>query len=159
MNKDALRSRVIVLLEADHSLLLQAAKSAHDAATHEENIPDDKYETLALEASYVAQGQANRAQEIKQAVQAFRGLALQTFSDNVPIRLTALVVLVDEEGCNRAVFLGPAAGGLRLEFEGEEVMVITPQSPLGQALIGRQCGDFVELESGTLREYEIISVR
>jgi len=159
MNKDALVTKIITSLEADYSLLLQAAKAAHDAATHEENIPDDKYETLALEASYVAQGQASRAQEIKRAVQAFRGLLLQVFSDETPIRMSALVELEDsDEGHLRTVFLGPAAGGLRLHFDGREIMVISLASPLGQELIGKECGDLVELKSGTMREYEIISV-
>lgn len=158
MNKENLRNQIIVQLEADHALLLQAAKSSHAAATHEENIPDNKYETLGLEASYIAQGQANRAQEILQAVQAFRELNLQEFPDESPIRLTALVQLEDEKGDKRRVFIGPAAGGLRLEFDGGEVMVITSASPLGQALIGKRCGDLAELESGAIREYEIISV-
>ena len=56
------------------------------------------------------------------------------------------------------VFLGPVAGGLKLEFDGDEVLVITPASPLGRELIGKQCGDFVEIESGAVREYEIVSV-
>jgi len=158
MKKENLRNQVISQLESDHALLLQAAKSAHAAATHEENIPDNKYETLGLEASYIAQGQANRAQEILKAIQAFRNLNLPVFSDESLIRLTALVQLEDKKGHRRTVFIGPAAGGLRLESDGGEVMVITPASPLGQGLIGRQCGDVIELESGAIREYEIISV-
>lgn len=158
MNKETLLTQIITLLEVDHALLLQAAKKAHAAATHKENIPDNKYETLALEASYVAQGQANRAQEIQQSIKTFGELCLQSFSDESPIRLTALVTLEGENGASRLVFLGPAAGGLRLELDGDEVMVITPASPLGRELIGKQCGDLVELKSGAVREYEILSV-
>jgi transcription elongation GreA/GreB family factor len=158
MNKEDLRARIVARLAADHALLLQAAKSAHAAATHEENIPDNKYETLGLEASYLAQGQANRAQQIRQALQAFRGLSLQTFSEQTPIRLTALVELEDEDGRSRLVFLGPAAGGMRLECDGVEVMVITPASPLGRELLGKLCGDSVELDSGAVRAYEIVAV-
>lgn len=159
MNKDALLSEIIRHLEADHVLLLQAAKKAHEAATHEENIPDNKYATLGLEASYIAQGQANRAQDIQQALKTFRELKLLMFTESSPIRLTALVELEDEEGESRRVFLGPAAGGLRLAIDGEEVMVITPASPLGRELLGKQCGDVVTIESDANREYEIVSVR
>lgn len=158
MNKAELLTRIISRLEADHALLLQAAKAAHAAATHAENIPDNKYETLALESSYLAQGQANRAQEIQQALLAYRQLTLPLFTGETPIRLTALVELEDENGGSRQVFLGPAAGGLRLQYEGGEVMVITQASPLGRELVGKCCGDLVELESGTIREYEIVSV-
>lgn len=158
MNKNALLKQIVERLEADHALLLQAAKTAHSAATHEENIPDNKYETLALEASYIAQGHANRAQEILQALKTYRNLTLQPFNDESPIRLTALVGLEDENGRSRRVFLGPGAGGMSIDLDGAEVMVITPASPLGRELIGRQCGDSFELGGGAVREYEIVSV-
>ena len=80
INKEELRSHIIDKLKADHALLLQAAKTAHHAATHDENVPDNKYATLGLEASYLAQGQANRAQDVMQAMSIFSQLALQTFS-------------------------------------------------------------------------------
>jgi hypothetical protein len=158
MDKQALCVQIIARLEADHALLLQAAKTAHAAATHEENIPDNKYATLGLEASYLAQGQANRAQEILVALKAFRQVTLQKFSDESPIRLTALVGLEDEAGASRLVFLGPAAGGLCLTFEEQEVMVITPASPLGRGLLGRRSGDLVTIKTDSVREYEIITV-
>lgn len=158
MDKDALLTRIISRLEDDYAAQLQAAKTAHATATHEENIPDNKYATLGLEASYLAQGYANRAQEIRHALQAFRQLTLQRFSENSPIRQTALVQLEDEEGQRRWLFLGPAAGGLRLSFGKREVMVITPASPLGKALLGKQCGDLVEIAGDVGREYEIVSI-
>jgi len=160
--KTELLARIIQTLEADLAILFQAAKTAHAAATHAENIPDNKYATLGLEASYLAQAQANRAQEIRAALEAYRRLSLQEFGQAAKIRLTALVTLEDEEGGSRRLFLGPEAGGLRLQAEGEEVLVITPGSPLGQALLGRSVGDLVTCGSagtrGAEREYEIVAV-
>lgn len=158
MDKDALLLRIVSHLEVDYAAQLQAAKTAHATATHDENIPDNKYATLGLEASYLAQGYANRAQEIRHALHAFRQLTLQRFSEKSPIRQTALVQLEDDEGQRRWLFLGPAAGGLRLSFDNQEIMVITPASPLGRALLGRQCGDLIEVASDVIREYEIVSV-
>lgn len=159
MDKPALLKQIIERLDADVRLVLQAARTAHAAATHEENIPDNKYATLALEASYLAQGQANRAQELKLALEAYRQLQLQNFSNETPIRLTALVTLEDEDGGERRLFLGPAAGGMKLKVDGGEVMVITPESPLGRQLLGLRRGDTCELEAaGRRREYEIVAV-
>ena len=158
MNKAELLIQIIARLEADYQLLLQAAKSSHAAATHEDNVPDSKYETLALEASYIAQGQANRAQEVKQALDDYRRLELLDFQSNSPIRLTALVQLEDEAGTQRTIFLGPAAGGMRLQCATAEVMIITPDSPIGEQLLGRQTGDAFELEGASRREYEITDV-
>lgn len=159
MDKPALLKQIIERLDADVRLVLQAARTAHAAATHEENIPDNKYATLALEASYLAQGQANRAQDLKLALEAYRQLQLQNFSHEAPIRLTALVTLEDEDGGERRLFLGPAAGGMKLKVDGVEVMVITPESPLGRQLLGLRRGDTCELEAaGRRREYEIVAV-
>jgi transcription elongation GreA/GreB family factor len=152
VNKEDLKNTIINRLKADHALLFQAAKTAHEAATHEDNIPDNKYETLALEASYIAQGQANRAQEIARSVQVFEQLVLQEFNDDSEVRLSALVQLLDEAEKEKWVFLAPMSGGLAIDFEGREVLLITPASPLGRGLIGSCCGDLVEVGS---KGYEI----
>lgn len=134
---------------------MKAAKAAHEAAIHEENIPDNKYDTLSLEASYVAQGQANRAQEIKLALQAYRGLSLQAFDASAEIRLTAMVALEGDDGALKTVFIGPQEGGLKLLLDGEEVLVITAGSPMGRELIGKSLGDTVEIGNTS---YEIVDL-
>ena len=140
-------------------MLLQAASAAHAAATHEENVPDSKYETLSVEASYIAQGQANRAQEISLAIDRFRSLELKNFTADSSIRLGALVLLEDGDSQQRLILLAPAAGGLKLKHAGTEIMLISPESPLGRELLGKKCGDDFELTmAGALREYEILAL-
>jgi transcription elongation GreA/GreB family factor len=159
MNKGRILQHIIASLAADLDVLFTAAKTAHAAATHEECVADNKYDTLGLEASYVAQGQANRAQEIKQALEAYRKLELRSFAGDAAIRLTALVTLETEDGSSRTVFLGPGAGGLKVEEAGEEIIVITPGSPLGRALLGKGAGERVELPAGSAEKaYEIVEV-
>lgn len=155
MNKEQIVSLITASLAKDFAVLFAAAKTAHEAATHEENIPDNKYETLSLEASYVAQGQANRAQEIKVALAAYRNLPLQRFREDAAIRLTALVVLETGDGARKAVFIGPEAGGLKVESGGMEVIVITPNSPLGRGLLGKVAGDRVAVGP---TDYEVAEV-
>jgi transcription elongation GreA/GreB family factor len=159
MNKERILKHIIASLAADLDVLFKAAKTAHAAATHEECVADNKYDTLGLEASYVAQGQANRAQEIKQALETYRKLELRSFAGDAAVRLTALVILEAEDGSTRTVFLGPEAGGLKIEEDGEEIIVITPGSPLGRALLGKCAGDRVEMPAGSAeKEYEIAEV-
>jgi len=146
MTKADLVQTIIATLETDLQVLFAAAKAAHAAATHEECQPDNKYDTTALEASYVAQGQANRAQEIRGALEAYRNLHLLTFDDETPIRLSALVTLEDHDGGLRRLFLGPHAGGMKIPAAEGEVVVITPGSPLGRSLLGRQLDDEVQAD-------------
>jgi len=150
LNKAELVNNIIAALETNLHTLTTAARTAHAAATHEECIPDNKYDTTALEASYIAQGQANRAQEVRSALAAYRKLELRSFSSGAQVRLTALVSLEADDGTERTVFLGPAAGGLKISVSGKECVVITPDSPLGRVLLGKRCDD--EVQTGIHQE-------
>jgi len=161
MNKTQILQLIIEQLNHDISVQFNAAKTAHEASTHEENIPDNKYETLALEASYLAQGQANRAQEIKRALTAYKQLKLQNFDKNSAIGLTALVTLASDKASTRTVFIGPREGGMKISpnLSETEIIVITPASPLGRDLIGKSVGDPVSIGIGKGRkEFEITAV-
>ncbi len=158
MNKVDLLQQIIAQLSQDLDVLFTAAKTAHAAATHEENAPDNKYDTLALEASYVAQGQANRASEIRQAIEVYRQLSLKTPNDEA-IRLASLVTLEAADGTAKAVFIGPLEGGLKVASAGSEVVVITPGSPLGSGLLGKTVGDAVFIGGGSAQvSYVIVEV-
>lgn len=159
MHKPELLRKIIASLNADLAILTEAAKTAHAAATHSECLPDNKYDTTGLEASYVAQGQANRAQDIRRSLENYRNLVLRPFDDGTPIRLTALVTIEADEGSCRQIFLGPDAGGLKLHVDGAECIVITPESPLGRALLGKLCGDEVRIGKGASRKtFTIVAV-
>jgi len=151
MTKEQILQEIIATLDADLALFSTAAKTAHAAATHEECLPDNKYDTTALEASYIAQGQANRAQEIRVALECYRTLTMHDFNNDSPIRLTALVTLENDEGMVKRLFLGPLAGGMKIAGgdEKEEVVVITPGSPLGRSLLGLRSGDEVRAGGDT----------
>lgn len=159
MHKEEIFAKITATLNADLDLLTQAARTAHAAATHAECLPDNKYDTTALEASYIAQGQANRAQDIRRAIESYRTLTLRAFASETPIRLTALIRLEGEDGSCRQLFLGPDAGGLKLTVHGEECIVITPESTLGRALLGKCTGDEVQTGSGSARKtFTIVAV-
>ena len=158
MTKEELLQAVIAALSADLTVLSTAARAAHEAATHEECIPDNEYDTTALEASYIAQGQANRAQEIRATLESYRTLTLNTFDDDTPIRLTALVNLEDSEGNMRRFFLGPQGGGMKITDGITEIVVITPVSPLGRSLLGRRTGDEVQAgDAATAASFTIVA--
>lgn len=159
MNKQRLLQYIIDQLAHDQSVQFNAALTAHEASTHEENIPDNKYETLALEASYLAQGQANRAQEIKRALESYKQLSLLQFNVDSAISLTALITLAGDDGTTRQVFIGPLEGGMKVADHEGDIVVITPASPLGRDLIGKCVGDMVRIGTGRgCKEFEIIAV-
>ncbi len=159
LDKTDIVRAIVEQLNANLAMLMNAAKSAHEVATHEENIADNKYDTLSLEASYLAQGQANRAQELRLAIDAYHHLTIRQFDGDAAIAVTALVILEAEDGSLMTVFLGPHAGGLKVDTSGRQVVVITPSSPLGKGLLGKGLGETVELRVDEVKkELEIIEV-
>ncbi|WP_137818550.1 GreA/GreB family elongation factor [Pseudomonas sp. 2FG] len=159
MNKPRIHQLIIDKLVADLQVAQGALQTAYEAATHEENIAENKYDTLGLEAGYLAHGQARRVAEIEQALMAYRQLLLRAFEPSRGIQLTALVLLELESGAQRMLFLGPDAAGLKVMDAGREVMVITPRSPMGQGLLGKAQGARVEIRVAKQRqEFEVLEV-
>ncbi|HEX7453233.1 MAG TPA: GreA/GreB family elongation factor [Polyangiaceae bacterium] len=133
-------------VSADLQTMSAAQRAVVDGATHEENKPENDKDTRALEQSYLARGQAQRVVELQSAVNQLKAMELRDFSRGVPIALGALVAVEDDRETVH-YFLAPAGGGLRLPLAGREVRVVTPQSPIGQALIGKRQGDDLDLRT------------
>jgi transcription elongation GreA/GreB family factor len=138
------------------------AKDAADGATHEENRAEGDKDMRATEASYVARGQAGRASEMEEAFVRVSALELLDFKPGARIAVSALIELL-HEGKRLHYFLVPAAGGERLTVADIAVQTLTPQSPLGRALLGATEGDEAELPArqpgDAARVYEIVKVR
>ncbi|WP_339408891.1 GreA/GreB family elongation factor [Pseudomonas sp. EA_35y_Pfl2_R5] len=145
MNKSQLLQQVIARLEDDLLQAQQAALTAYETATHEENIAENKYDTLGLEASYLATGQARRAAAIRQTLANWKQLVLRAFDPQLGIQLGALIELSDDEDRHQCLFLGPDGAAMKLQQDGQTVQVIGPHAPLGQILLGKTVGDEVTL--------------
>jgi len=144
MKKRAVIQMVVDQIAMDLAALLAATKATHAEATHEQNKPENKYDTRALEASYLARGQSRQVAELEKAKQEFESLSLADALPKAPVDVGALLTL--KRGRTEAVYLlGPKAGGLEVIFEGTTVTVITPQSPIGQQLLGKAQGDSIFL--------------
>jgi len=158
MNKTQLLKQIIARLCENLSMLENAARASHAEATHESSKAENKYDTRGLEAAYLAGGQARQAKEILDSIQVYQSLAVKDFASDEPIEMTALVEL-DSAGMRNTYFIGPKSGGLEIEFQGKEITVITPQSPLGQNLIQKCTGQRWTTGSGrSAIKYQILSV-
>lgn len=158
IDKRALMDAVQSTLTAQMEATRRSAEETRRAATHEEAKPENDKDTRGLEQSYLARGQAMRAEELEEAIARLRFLELRAFGDEDPIGLGALVTLLVDDAETRC-FLVPAAGGTRVTVEGAEIQLVTPAAPLGRALLDRRAGDdFVLRIGGREREYEITAV-
>lgn len=158
MDKKALINLIIDKLEAERAALAEAAISTYEAATHEESEAEDQYDTRGLEASYLAGAQAKRVIDLDQFITYCKFFDAKPFGEDDPINAGALVEL-DHDGKITWAFLLPKGGGMSVEFGGHTIQIVTPKSPLGDAIVGRHAGDVALVDTGReTREYEIVSV-
>ncbi len=157
LDKAAVLAAIIAQLRSDLAALEQAVALARDTATHADCLGSSKYETMGVEASYLAQGQGVRLLEIERALESFR--RLQKDSDaqqGESVAPGSLLALDDEHGARQWFWLAHEAGGLQVSHHGCTVMVITPASPLGRSVIGKGCGDPCEpVIAGKARLYQV----
>ncbi|MBS7414681.1 GreA/GreB family elongation factor [Pseudomonas syringae] len=156
MNKRDVLQRIVDKLNIDLDIAERAAQTAYETATHEENIAENKYDTLGLEASYLAAGQARRVEEIRQSLTLYRKWSLKPFDESRGIQTGDLVVVEDVSGQTHYLFLGPDAAGLKVSAGDQLVTVITARAPLGQSLLGKFEDDAVQIViNGSRQSYEI----
>jgi transcription elongation GreA/GreB family factor len=155
VNKRPLLKAILAALEAELQTFTRAAQAARAEATDPQSRAENKYDTRGLEASYLAAGQARQVAELEAAIGAFSGLTPRAFRADEGIGMGALVEL-EEGGGRQFYFIGPCAGGTEAKCGKREVLVITPQSPLGAQLQGRKQGERLELTLGAKRRKVLI---
>jgi transcription elongation GreA/GreB family factor len=159
INKRTLIKKILAQLTAELEVFFRAAHAAHAEATHEQNKAENKYDTRGLEASYLAHGQSRQAVEAKAAITAFERLEVRKSGAGDPIDLGALVEL-EHKGERLLYFIGPKAGGTEVVHDGCEILVITPQSPLGAQLQGKKQGERLQLTLAGVRDsYRVVSLK
>jgi transcription elongation GreA/GreB family factor len=151
MNKRAIIQKITAKLVSELEIYFRAAQFSRAEATHESNKAENKYDTRGLEASYLARGQCKQAAELEAAIAEFAKLGARKFAEGDGIAVGALVEL--EHGGEKSIyFVGPRAGGTEVLHDRKEILVITPQSPLGEQLMGKKAGDQPQLTFGGTKQ-------
>lgn len=155
-DKSELRDELLRALRKDLAVLEKAQAAAREGATHEEAKPENDKDTRALEASYLARGQALRIRELQDGIGEVLHMQLRAFGSDAPAALGACVDVLDDDGGARTFFLAPHGGGVVVAG----ASVVTPKSPLGRALLGARAGDEREVVlGGKTRTLSVVRVR
>ncbi len=145
-------------LAAEWNSLAGSARAAHEAATHEESRAEDRHDTFAIEASYLAAGQSARVLELERTRAELEGYLSSTHSSE-KVELGCLIEYETEEGRHLAL-ISNLGGGSRAVAQGLPVQVLSATSPLGEELMGLRAGEEAEIErKGVIRSYRVLSIR
>ncbi len=147
---------VEILIEKLNSELKElegAARSARDLATSSESKSEGKYDTRAIEASYLAGAQSKRVEEIKMDIQMLEDLDVSAAASKLQLGSLALI---NCNGQERFYFLSSTSGGSMLMVDNYPILVISVFSPIGDAALGLGVGESFEVETPKeSRQYEI----
>lgn len=134
-----------------------AAKSTRDLVTADDLKSEGKYDTRAIEASYLAGAQNKRVEEIKLDIQMLEDLAA-TIESSSKLQLGS-VGLISCNGQKRLYFLSSTSGGSMLMIDEHPILVISVFSPIGDAALGLSAGESFEVETPKeTRQYDIVEV-
>jgi transcription elongation GreA/GreB family factor len=144
MDKFEVVKKFLMHFQQEHQLLLQSAQTAHEAATHEESRAEDRHDTFAIEASYLAAGQAERVKQLARTVLEFESFLLNGIQAN-RVQLGSLVHY-SMMNKNHFAWIANDGGGESIQIESTLVQVLSLRSPLGEVLEGASVGDEIEFE-------------
>jgi transcription elongation GreA/GreB family factor len=155
--KKNLIDKLLEVASNELAALEASAKSNREFATDQEFKAESKYDTRALEASYLASAEGRRVEELRLEIQILQDVDFEASKKLSEISIGALVEL-EHKGQKRKYFLIPTAGGTVLEIKGEPIMVVSIFSPIGNALMGLKEGDEFEVETPKEnRHYRVLS--
>jgi hypothetical protein len=131
-----------ILQEVIHSSL-----EASDYAIHEESRAESKWDTQALEASYLAAGHAAKAKEMRETIQSLQGF-LANFTEVSQAAINGSLVKCEFPSGVEYFFISKFGGGVEVTVDGSLVTVLNPGTPMGRSIIGKEAGESFNLPNG-----------
>ncbi len=159
MNKQNLLKQLLEHLQQEIDATMSAVNEAHALASHEQSKPENQYDTLALEAAYLAHGQSERIAELQRQVLLLNHFEFVDYDEDSRIAVGALVFIEDENNESQWLWLLPIAGGIVLKSGDLLVRTITPEAPLAKKLVGNYIDEEFVLNLGhTKKQFEILEL-
>ncbi len=158
-NKKQLHKLLLEKIREEREATLKAAMTAKEGATHEDAVAKSKYDTHGLELSYLAGSQFERARQAESKLTLLENTPFPEFQEDDIIDVGALVVIRSERNNEeQTVLISNLGAGYTLEDNQRLVLVISPESPLGEALISLGIGDDFQTKGQRSTRYEVIDL-
>ena len=157
INKRVLIKQLLDLTKIKEAEIGKASKDAQERANEAEGAMQSRYDTFKEEGQYLAGGLKLRHEELKASVSILEEiLNTSNFEDHVKIQLYSYVEVEFEDGSESSFFITPIMGGENLDGD---ILIITPNSPIGTCLIGKEEGDeFQYIAANIEKRGEVIRI-
>ena len=144
--KQTILQTIIQSLECELDRLETANNTASAGAMHSAPRAEKQRDTTGLEASYLAHGYSMKCATLSKQIDELKAFQADDFTGQ-EIDLGALIEVEVADDLDRYMLL-PCGGGQEVEVDGERITVITPESPLGAALVGNFEAGYFALPNG-----------
>ena len=154
-DKRILLDALIEQAEAKLEELKAGYGAARDAVLSTPHVMKSKREVFGQESAYLANALALNIQEREHEIRTLQGVRLP--KDPLRAALGCLVgVGSADEPIEEFYFILPVCGGMEVPImDGFTVRVVTPQTPMAKALLGKSVGDEVHLPTNPPREASV----
>lgn len=148
-NKTEVIALLIQQLENELAVIITSAENAHLAAVDEQSVAETQYDTLAIEAAYLAHGHSERLASLKAIIARYKKLTAMPAKPHNNVKVNSLITVVYEQLTQQKqqketlqyFYLGCGAAGNKIVWQGITIKVISNSSPLGKALLGKEVDD------------------
>lgn len=159
-DKAVLLTQVMAQVEAKLAELRAGYGAARDAVLSTPHVMKSKREVFGQESAYLANALALNIQEREHELALLRGLRLPENPERVA--LGCLVGVGESGGTIEGLYLVlPVCGGMEVPAKdgGLPVRIVTPQTPVAKALLGKSVGDEVSLPGAPVRVSTVLLLR
>ena len=143
LEKKIILKKIIEKLNDELAEMEKVTRPMKDLVKSDALKSEGKYDTRAIEASYLVGAQLKRMEEIKTDIQMLEEIDL-TPADK--IQMGSLAQLTTN-GIDRFYFFTSASGGTMIALEGNTVLTISVFSPLGHNALGLLVGESFDVET------------
>lgn len=155
MNKKAVIEAVIASLVKAATSSDRASKEARQASIEAPSKMESRYDSTKSEQDWLAHGLAIMSAQHKVAIREIQAID-PTPRDHVQIG-SLVTIEEDTGGMPETYILLPSGIGTTVEVDGKKVMVVTPESPMGKAVLGKDVEAWCEVVSPKGVRYIVIT--
>lgn len=139
INKRDLIEKLLYLAKTKEVEIKRASKEAQERANEAEGAMQSRYATFKEEGQNLAAGLKIRHEELKASVSIIEEiLEDDKFPEHVKIQHYSYVEVEFDDGKEDKFLITPLMGGEKLD---ENITIVTPSSPIGNSLMGKEEGD------------------
>lgn len=157
INKRGLIEKLLYLTKTKEVEIKKSSKEAQERANEAEGAMQSRYSTFKEEGQNLAAGLKMRHEELKGSASIIKEiLEDDKFPEHVKVQHYSYVEVEFDDGKEGKYLIAPLMGGEKLD---ENITIITPSSPIGNCLMGKEEGDeFKYFAANIEKKGEVVKV-